>query len=295
LHGKTNGLLATVEPVEGVRCSVGGRGTATTRRTAILKSASGWEPVTTGQSGAAVFRSADRSRYLKHVAVEQQTVLERERDRIEWARAYGVPTAKVLDWSTSADGAWLLTSAVVGVPADRLSPASLWEAWPSIVDTVRRLHALPADECPFTHDLRDMFVIAEDVVSRGAVNPQFLPAEIRQTPPADVLARLADQLEDRLTEEATDTVVCHGDLCLANIIVDTDNGTVSGLIDLGRLGRADRYADVALLLANSRGTWSDERRALAADIVFAERYGITLDRDRQQFYLYLDPLTWESP
>jgi streptomycin 3"-kinase len=58
------------------------------------------------------------------------------------------------------------------------------------------------------------------------------------------------------------------------------------------LGRADRYADLALLLANSRETWPDEDHATAADEAFARDYGVTLDADRQRFYLHLDPLTW---
>lgn len=67
---------------------------------------------------------------------------------------------------------------------------------------------------------------------------------------------------------------------------------MSGFIDLGRLGAADRHADLALLLANARETWGDEERARGADAAFAERYGMPLDQERLRFYLYLDPLTW---
>jgi streptomycin 3"-kinase len=154
------------------------------------------------------------------------------------------------------------------------------------------LHALPAQDCPYTRDLGQMFAIAQDVVARGAVNPDFLPIEQRQTPPAKLLARLAEQVEHRRAQEATDTVVCHGDLCLPNIVLDPHTLTVTGLIDLGRLGQADRYADIALLLANARETWDNENRAIDADHIFARHYGISLDTDRQQFYLHLDPLTW---
>lgn len=75
-------------------------------------------------------------------------------------------------------------------------------------------------------------------------------------------------------------------------MLDPQSLDVSGFIDLGRLGRADRHADLALLLANARETWTDEDRALAADAALAERYGVALDHDRLRFYLDLDPLTW---
>lgn len=63
-------------------------------------------------------------------------------------------------------------------------------------------------------------------------------------------------------------------------------------VDLGRLGRADPYADIALLLENARETWRDEAIASQADRDFAELYGLRLDAERRRFYLRLDPLTW---
>lgn len=251
-----------------------------------------WEPVTSGESGAGVFRAADGSRYAKCVLDGQRDLLARERDRVDWLSASGVPAPSVLDWIADDAGACLVTSAVRGVPADTVPAAELRRAWPSIAAAVRGLHALPADDCPFSRDLGRMYAVAEDVVARGAVNPEFLPVEQQRTPPTELLARLAAQVDRRLAQEAADTVVCHGDLCLPNIILDPDTGDVVGFVDLGRLGRADRYADLALLLANARETWGDGHQATAADEAFADAYGITLDTERQRFYLHLDPLTW---
>ncbi|MBB5957929.1 streptomycin 3'-kinase [Saccharothrix tamanrassetensis] len=252
----------------------------------------GWEAVTSGESGARVFRSADGSRYAKCVPAGHQDLLAQERERVDWLGAGDIPGPVVLDWVADAAGACLVTSAVRGVPADSVSAEALRQAWPSIAEAVRGLHALPAQDCPFTRDLARMFALARDVVARGAVDPEFLPVEQRQTPPAELLARLAGQVGRRLEQEAADTVVCHGDLCLPNIVLDPDTLDFAGFIDLGRLGRADRYADIALLLANARETWDDEHQAIAADDAFARDYGITLDTDRQRFYLHLDPLTW---
>lgn len=254
--------------------------------------AGGWTPVTTGESGAHVFRGPDGSRYAKCVPAAQQDLLAAERDRVEWLGTRGIPGPEVLDWRTDPDGACLTTSTVRGVPADAVPPDTLRAAWPAIADAVRTLHALPARECPFSRELAPMLATARDVVARGAVNPEFLPADQQRTPPTELLARLAGQVGHRLEQEAADLVVCHGDLCLPNIVLDERTATVAGFVDLGRLGRADPYADIALLLANARETWPDERAAEAGDEVFADVYGITLDADRQRFYLHLDPLTW---
>ncbi|MEU5978379.1 APH(3'') family aminoglycoside O-phosphotransferase [Streptomyces sp. NPDC047315] len=258
----------------------------------LLEPGEGWEPVTGGESGAVVLRSLDGARYAKCVPASDATVLEAERDRVAWLSEQGVPGPRVLDWRTGGTAAALVTSAVQGVPADRVPAEDLWSAWRSIAESVRQLHDLPVAHCPFARDLTGMFATARDVVARGAVNPDFLPQEQRDTPGTDLLDRLAPQLERRLAQEAVDAVVCHGDLCLPNIVLDPETLRVSGFIDLGRLGRADPYADISLLLANSRETWPNERRAQAADEAFAEQYGIALDPERQRFYLHLDPLTW---
>ncbi|WP_424923792.1 APH(3'') family aminoglycoside O-phosphotransferase [Amycolatopsis granulosa] len=252
----------------------------------------GRRPVTGGESGAAVFRSADGSRYAKHVPPADAPGLRSEHDRIAWLAGHGVPVPRVLDWHSGKTGACLVTSAVRGVPADRLTAEDLTRAWPGIADAVRHLHEVPVASCPFSRDLDTMVAVARDVVARNTVNPEFLPVEQQSTPTAELLARLVPQIERRRAEEVADTVICHGDLCLPNIVIDPDTGEVSGFIDLGRLGRADRHADLALLLANARETWPDEERARAADAEFAERYGIAPDPGRLRFYLHLDPLTW---
>ena len=50
-----------------------------------------WYPVTGGESGAGVFRSADGSRYAKTVGPAHVDVLAAERDRIAWAHGHGLP------------------------------------------------------------------------------------------------------------------------------------------------------------------------------------------------------------
>ncbi|MEV6391885.1 APH(3'') family aminoglycoside O-phosphotransferase [Nocardia xishanensis] len=265
---------------------------ALTRFRSLLPSGGEWEPVDSGESGAAVFRAADGSRYAKCVAEDAAAELAQERDRSEWLCARGISGPQPLDWREKADAACLVTSAVPGVPADRVPAESLAAAWESIAEAVRRLHELPSDTCPFERGVRTMFAKAQDVVARGAVRAEFLPEEQSDTPPPVLLARLAAQVDRWIALESAESVVCHGDLCLPNIVLDPDTRSVTGFLDLGRLGVADPYVDLALLLADSREKWPDEQGALDSDRRFAERYTIDLDAERQRFYLHLDPLTW---
>lgn len=254
-----------------------------------------WEPVSRGESGAAVFRRHDGTAYAKCRAGSAAPQLEAERDRIGWLAAQGIPGPMVLDWSAGEWGACLVTSSVAGVPASELPPVQLLAAWPSILDGFRRLHGLPVGSCPFERRLATMFRLAAEVVAHRAVNPAWLRPGQRGRPPESLLDELRAQLPERLADEQRDLVVCHGDACLPNVIVDPDTMTCAGLVDLGRLGAADRHADLSLLRANAGDeVWADDPSCRSrADALFEAVYGPgLLDPARLRFYLHLDPLTW---
>ena len=56
-------------------------------------------------------------------------------------------------------------------------------------------------------------------------------------------------------------MVCHGDACAPNTLID-DDGRCCGHVDLGDLGVADRWADLAVAMLslswNYAGAWEDE-------------------------------------
>lgn len=251
-----------------------------------------WEPVTGGESGALVFVDRRARRYAKVVAAERLAELTEERDRSLWLNQTGIPGAAVLDWRESAAGACLVTRAVDGVPASELEAPSLRRAWPSVVQLLRELHDIDTDRCPFDRGLGYMMSLAEATVREDRVVVEFLPAALQHTPPPQILEGIKGELPMRLAQEQAGLVVCHGDLCLPNVLADPVTGELQGLIDLGRLGTADPYGDIALLIATARGTWSDEAMARRAEEEFARVYGTELDLDRLDFYLRLDPLTW---
>lgn len=260
--------------------------------TSLLSDPTAWTPVTDGESGAIVLRHVSETRFAKVVSSAEAITLEAERDRIEWLTSTGIAGPGVLDWRTTAQGACLITSAVAGVPADRLDPNQLGRAWPSIADALIRLHSVSVSTCPFGRELDEMMVLARATVAEDRVHSEFLPQHLVDTPPSAIIEGLERELPSRRVQEESAAVVCHGDLCLPNILIDPETSRVTGLIDLGRLGRADPYADIALLLANARESWPDEETARHADHDFASRYGIDLDTARLDFYCRLDPLTW---
>jgi kanamycin kinase len=144
-----------------------------------------------------------------------------------------------------------------------------------IAGLTRRLHALPVEGCPFDRTLARSVPAAQAAVADGHVDLDDLDDEHRGWTNDQLLANLA-----ATTPTTEDLVVCHGDLSLPNLIVDARTSTVTGVIDLGRLGIADRYADLALITRDLDP--SQAHRFLAA-------YGAASpDVSRLAFYRLLD-------
>jgi kanamycin kinase len=91
-------------------------------------------------------------------------------------------------------------------------------------------------------------------------------------------AALAQLRETRPADE--DLVVCHGDYCPPNMLVE--GRRVTGYVDLGELGVADRWWDVAVGAWSAGWNFGEEHEAR-----FYEGYGIEPDPERIRFYRLL--------
>ncbi|HVV22978.1 MAG TPA: aminoglycoside 3'-phosphotransferase [Pseudonocardiaceae bacterium] len=223
-----------------------------------------WERVTIGHSGAVVTRRAGV--YRKESATDD---LVGEGERLTWLRSHGIPAPDVLECRPGL----LMTAEVPG-----RSAAEPWPAHqrPRIVDALadltRALHALPVADCPFDRTLSVTIpeALAADVDDLGDPAADRLVATLLDTRPA-----------------AEDLVVCHGDLCVPNVLFDPVTCAVTGVIDTGRLGVADRWVDLAITTRSLAGALNPQYGPAAADRYLA-RYGIAPDPAKIAFYRLLD-------
>jgi streptomycin 3"-kinase len=242
-----------------------------------------WEPVNVGESDTSVYRRGFV--FAKCCAVDGVQELRDERDRVEWLASTKLPGATVADWLETSDGACLVTTAVPGIAGTDLPESLQLQAMQSLGRTLRELHSLT--DCPFERPLASVIAEAESVVRRVAVNPKFLTDEWRAVEPASLLDRVVAERPYVEAAAVDDLVVCHGDACLPNVFFDPSTLEVTGLIDVGRLGIADRYSDLALTTIQIHHEWS------ADPLPFLEAYGLpNPDHRRLEFYRLLDPLTW---
>lgn len=209
------------------------------------------EPVWSNELGGLTFRLGEE-RYVKWTPAETAIDLEAEARRLKWVIRYS-PVPKVLERGSDGSGSWMVTEALPWESA----VADRWFADPeravrAAATGLRAFHdAVPVAQCPFDWSVRAR------VGDRGlTVDPPSI---------------------DRL-------VVCHGDACMPNTLI-ADDGSWAAHVDMGTMGVADRWADLAPAI------WSTEynfgRNYCAA---FLDAYGIDLDRERLAYYLWL----WES-
>jgi aminoglycoside 3'-phosphotransferase-1 len=175
----------------------------------------------------------------------------------------------------------LLMTAIPGQTAYRLLEAQP-HARIAIVDALaaflRRLHAIPVNGCPFTSDHACRLAHARERIEAELVEEDDFD-EARQGWTAD---QVWDAMQ-RLLPMPSDPVVTHGDFSLDNILLR--DGVVIGCIDVGRVGIADRYQDLAILW-NCLGEFD----ASLQDRLVAQ-YGIAgIDDRKLEFHLLLDEM-----
>ncbi|WP_285663995.1 APH(3') family aminoglycoside O-phosphotransferase [Actinorhabdospora filicis] len=192
-----------------------------------------WEPVTLGMSGAGVYRLSGPSRL--HVKIGDGEVAA-EGERLAWLAKAGVPAPEVIETGEVEGHAFVVTVTLPGRPASDPWPQGRRLAVAGVLGGfARELHAVAVEGCPFDRRLAVRVPRARADVAAGRADPED---------GARLLAELHALLAAGPVEEP---VVCHGDFCLPNVLLEADSLAVTGIIDVGRLGVADRYTDVAVM------------------------------------------------
>lgn len=218
---------------------------------------------------------ASRS-FLKWAPAESSIDLSEERIRLEWAVRYtSVPV--VLNHGAEIDGSWLLTRGLPGESA----VSSPWLSEPeaavrAIGAGLRAFHdALPVTECPFSWSITDRRNDIHRQARSGRIDPSRWHSDHRALTLDQALARL------QRSPPEDDLVVCHGDMCPPNTII-CSQGQCTGHVDLGSMGMADRWADLAV------ATWSTTwNYGHGWETTLLDAYGIDPDPSRSAYYRLL--------
>ncbi|WP_157181132.1 APH(3') family aminoglycoside O-phosphotransferase [Actinopolymorpha alba] len=269
-----------------------------------------WTPIQHGMSGASTYRLTDANRptlYVKIAAASShpdvRSNLATEAERISWLASTGLPVPELVDagievgpdpeHGRAADGGAMEWLVMTGLPGREASAA-----WPrhqrmavmdALADALRALHGVPVATCPFDRRLDVILGNAHTAIGAGIVDDLALSAEPwKAEQERALLAELAATRPAR--EEA---VVCHGDYCLPNMLLDPETLEITGLIDLGRVGIADRYNDLGIATRSISSPTLNPQYGEEHAARFLARYGADPEDPRIGYYRRLDELFWE--
>lgn len=192
--------------------------------------------------------------YLKWGPQNLESTFRDEAERMTWAGRW-IRVPEVLDHGADDAREWLVTRGIDGLSA----VDARWVAEPAVAvraigEGLRAMHdRLPVQGCPW-----EWSVPAR--IANAARRGIRIPAELHDVPPVDRL------------------VVCHGDACAPNTLLDAAGGWLAH-VDVAALGVADRWADIAVASMSTEWNYGPgwEDALIAA-------YGVEPDRERLAYY-----------
>ncbi len=238
-----------------------------------------------GCSGATVLAYPDR--FLK--VQEDCNVSANEFHMLQWMQDR-VPVARIIAAAQEDGRRWLLTSRVPGrylcaddVLADQHRLAEL------CAGALRTLWAADVTGCPTDRTIPQKLHEIEKGLRNGtitrdtALDPNFYESDFASP------AALFDWLVKHCPAE--EPVLSHGDLCLPNIFADEKG--LTGFIDVGLAGVADRWVDIEKCLwsmwANTTGVFGGPQRSFDRQLLF-DALGMPPDEEKLRYYGLLDQL-----
>ena len=201
-----------------------------------------------------------------------------------------LPTPKVLATEVKDGNRYLVMSKACGrMACDRYYMTRPAELVTLLAEALKMLWSVDISDCPKTFDFdaelaEAKYRIENNLVDISDAEPETF-GEGGFKDPEELLQWLYDH------KPVPDPVFAHGDFCLPNVLFE--DGKVSGFIDLGDAGIADRWYDIALgyrsLKHNADGTYGHYYADVHPEDLF-KKLGIEPDWEKIKYYILLDEL-----
>lgn len=196
-----------------------------------------------------------------------------------------LPLPRLVGSQPAADGrpAAFVTEAAVGVSElhwfiDPRRAADL------LGTSLRAVHELPVDGCPFDAQPGTLLARAAERVAAGVIDQRTFGAAHQRYTPAELIGYAEAMLPD--DPVADDRVVVHGDWSVGNMIARPDTGALTGIVDWAGLGVGDRHFDLAAAARSLVAYFGGEVLP-----TFLDSYGFAEpDALRLEFYALIDQL-----
>ena len=240
----------------------------------------------TGLSGSKVLMFEDSVLKLDSFPDE----MKKEAELLSWLEGR-LPVPKLLYFGEENDFGYLLMSRVDGKMAcDGSLMSSPRRLISSLADAIRLLWTVDISSCPVSSCLDQKLAAARKTVELGLADTENCEPETYGKGGFASPEALLVWLENNRPEE--DIVFSHGDLGLPNVLFN-DSG-LSGFIDLGRGGIADRWNDIAIcrrsLIHNYVGKYASKTYGGFDSEMLLSALEIPRDNEKLIYYKLLDEL-----
>jgi aminoglycoside phosphotransferase len=216
------------------------------------------------------------NRYLKVQPVGTNESIEIQAQKLSWLNGkLSVP--EIIDKGILGNYEYLLTLEMIGSPASvKNCHNNIDEVIELLAKGLRTIHEVPIENCPFDNRL-DNLMEKQMLINSSKLNRKF--GEENLDIPLNEIETYASEIRE-------DLVFTHGDYSMPNVIIS--DGRISGFIDLGNCGIADRYYDLAVAEKSIIMNFGKDYTAL-----FYRCYGIEdIDPQRIRFFNIVECLLW---
>lgn len=221
--------------------------------------------------------------YLKVGSGYSGDELKREAERLEWLK--GNPIApQLLEFWEIEGYSHLLILEIRGKALHEVSNLNEIQIVEIIAKALRMIHDLPAASCPFKNTLRYEIKEIEGFTRDGRLDvTQF---SINNGKKPEEVIEILNKMKERFSEDT----VTHGDFCLPNILVESND--VAGVVDWGKCGVADRHRDFSALDGSIKRNLGEKYI-----LEFYNAYGISpksVDQELINFYKLMDQFHYHA-
>lgn len=229
-----------------------------------------------GESAAELYKI--RTEYNRsYILKRQKQSLESEYLNYKWLQNK-VPVPEIIFYTHGDGQDFLCITEVHGKSLDLFIGSVEADAIvSSYARALKLLHSQKPDNKAIVCDLDKRISEAERNVKNNLVDPSHFQSENQQYEPYELFLQLK-----RSKPSSAELVFTHGDYCLDNLIYN--EGKLSGFVDLGNGGVADKYQDLALAVRSILDNFTLDHVEL-----FYREYGLqNIDKSKLEFYTLLD-------
>ena len=246
-----------------------------------------WSADTIGMSGSTILLSNDM--VLKIEKVNRSS--ENEKKLLAWLDRK-LPVPKIIEEAIQDEYSFLLMSRLPGeMSCSDNNIKNISETVSALALGLKKLWQIDITNCPYRNDTAEKlaqakFNIENDLVDTDDFNPEtFGPAGFKD------IDGLYNFLVHNRPEE--DFVFSHGDFCLPNVFIK--GREVTGFLDWGSAGIADKWQDIALCVRSLRYNYLDYPGYTEADFEYYKKQlfnelGMEPDEEKIRYYILLDEL-----